>query len=103
MDAYTSNRLKKEDMKKIFQVLVSSEKEYVAADNYLDAIRCYMSLTDCNIEDISSIDEIPDDKLDTFRVNYENTDYPIKQLTFREYLEKANGNITEVFCSTIWD
>ena len=44
---------------KIFEMRVNGEKEWIASENVLDAIKFYLNLTDMTIDDIDYIDEIP--------------------------------------------
>lgn len=77
---------------KIFEFQVNGEKEWVAAKNILQAVKCYCNMTDCNTWDFGDEDdvvEVPESKWDEMVV-YLNEELTEEE-TFADAVKRLNG------------
>jgi hypothetical protein len=87
---------------KIFEIQWSNqgEKEWVAAETIINALKIYSSITDVDITDFEKSDdviEIPEADWDKYSVKMEEGD----TITFRKWVELYNGN--DIIAGTMYE
>lgn len=71
---------------RIFEFQFNVESDWFAAETIIDAIRNYLTTSECDIDEIKDIVEIPESKWEEYKILDSDTDEPIQ--SFAEWIKE---------------